>query len=119
MGNKIITPINLFKTSEKIITYNALWDTGATESLISSKVVSDLMLIKYGEVEISSIDGIKKVNRYICNILLNDHSKSISLSPAEFSFRKECDMIIGMDIIKHGLFVLNRGIFTFSIDMLK
>jgi len=42
-----------------------------------------------------------------------------NIQPAEFSHRKECDVIIGMDIIQHGLFILNKGIFSFTIEQLK
>lgn len=43
---KVITDIYIFKTSDDIRIYKALWDTGATETLISNKVVSELYLFK-------------------------------------------------------------------------
>jgi len=41
------------------------------------------------------------------------------MQPAEFSYRKECDVIVGMDIISNGLFILDKGKFSFKIDQLK
>jgi hypothetical protein len=116
---KIISDIHIFKSSDDIRTYKAIWDTGATETLISNKVITNLQLEKTSEVEISTINGTIQSNRYGCLILLEHHSKSINMQPAEFSHRKECDVIIGMDIIRHGLFILDKGNFSFTIDQLK
>jgi predicted aspartyl protease len=116
---KVITDIYVFKTSEDIRIYKALWDTGATETLISSKVIADLNLVQTGEVEVSTINGIINTKRFGCGLLLEKHSKSINIKPAEFSHRKECDVIIGMDIIQYGLFILDKTKFSFTIDQLK
>jgi predicted aspartyl protease len=53
---KIITNIHIFKTPNDIRIYKALWDTGATESLISSKVIKELGLEQTGEVELSTME---------------------------------------------------------------
>jgi len=116
---KVLTDIYIFKTSNDIRIYKAIWDTGSTETLISSKVITDLNLDKAGEVEVSTINGTINSERFGCGLLLENHSKSINIQPAEFSHRKECDVIIGMDIIGHGLFILDKGKFSFTIDQLK
>jgi predicted aspartyl protease len=116
---KIITDIYIFKTSDDIKIYKALWDTGATETLISNKVDTELSLEKTGEIEVSTINGVINTKRYECGLLIENHSKSINIQPAEFSYRKECDIIIGMDVIQHGLFILNKGKFSFTIEQLK
>lgn len=38
---KVITDVHIFKSSDDIRTYKALWDTGATETLISNKVITE------------------------------------------------------------------------------
>lgn len=116
---KVITDIYVFKSSTNILKYKALWDTGATETLISSRVAKELNLEETTEVEVSTINGIIKSKRFACGLLLENHSKSINAQPAEFSYRKECDVIIGMDIIQHGLFILNKLEFSFTIEQLK
>ena len=116
---KIITDIYILKTSDDIRTYKALWDTGVTETLTSSKVITELNLDQKGEVELSTINGIINSKRFGCGLLLENHSKSINIQPAKFSNRKECDFIIGMDIIQYGLFILDKGKFSFTIDQLK
>lgn len=114
--NKVLSEVFLFKESNKINRYMALWDTGATETLISKKVVSDLNLDVAGTVELSTINGSLSVNRYNVRLLLNGYNQAINIIPAEFTHRKECDIIIGMDIISLGLFTLDKGEFTFSIS---
>ena len=116
---KVMTDIYIFKSSDDIRIYKALWDTGATETLVSSKIITELNLEQTGEVEVSTINGTINSKRHGCGLLLENHSKSINIQPAEFSHRKECDVIIGMDIIQHGLFILNKGEFSFIIDQLK
>jgi predicted aspartyl protease len=116
---KVITDIYIFKTSNDIRIYKALWDTGATETLISSKVITELNLEQKGEVEVSTINGTINTKRFGCGLLMENHSKSINIQPAEFPNKKECDIIIGMDIIQHGLFILDKGEFSFTIDQLR
>lgn len=116
---KVITDIYIFKTSDDIRIYKALWDTGATETLISNKVITDLSLEEKGEVELSTLNVTINSKRYGCGLLLENHSKSINIQPAEFSHRKECGVIVGMDIIQYGLFILNRGDLSFTIDQLN
>lgn len=116
---KVITNIYVFKTSDDIKTYKSIWDTGATETLISDKVVQELNLEETEEVELSTINGSIRTKRYACGLLLENHSKFINIQPAKFSHRKECDVIIGMDVIQHGLFILDNGKFSFKIDQLK
>ena len=116
---KVITDIYIFKTPNDIKTYKALWDTGASETLISSKVITELNLEETGSVEVSTINGIINTKRFNCAILLKNHSKSINIQPAEFIYRTEFDVIIGMDIIEYGLFILNKGNFSFIIEQLQ
>lgn len=114
--NKILTNVYLFKTSDEIIKYIALWDTGATETLISKKVINELKLNEAGKVEISTINGNQIVKRYYTGLIIEGHSKSINIAPASFTSRTECDVIIGMDIINYGTFLLDKGKFSFTIN---
>ena len=84
-----------------------------------SKVITELNLDQTGEVEVSTINGTINSKRFGCGLLLENHSKSINIQPAEFSHRKECDVIIGMDIIQYGLFILDKSKFSFTIEQLK
>ncbi len=95
----------------------ALWDTGATNSVITTKVVEELGLAPSGMANVSGILGSGMQNTYLVSIYL----------PSSVSFREvnvtECpsitggyDVIIGMDIITTGDFSVTNvnGKTTFS-----
>lgn len=50
---------------------------------------------------------------------IEGHSKSFRLAPSVFGDSKYFDVIIGMDVINFGLFILDKGKFSFTIDQLK
>lgn len=66
---KVITNIYVFKTSDDIKTYKSIWDTGATETLISDKVVQELNLEETEEVELSTINGSIRTKRCLWTII--------------------------------------------------
>lgn len=95
----------------KIIETFAIWDTGATNSVITEKLASDLGLISFGKALVSGVHGVKQVNRYVVNTTLNNESIQIdspvtectSLSPDE-----SIGVLIGMDIITRGDFAITN-----------
>ena len=89
------------------------------ETIVSDKVVSELNPEIKGNVLINTIHGEKRSDKYILQLSLEGHSKSIRINPASFGLSREFDVIIGMDIIQYGLFILNKGEFSFTIDQLK
>ena len=99
--------------------YVCIWDTGSMETIVSDKVVSDLNPEKHGYVNINTIHGETRSDKYILQLSLEGHSQSVRINPASFGKSREFDVIIGMDIIQHGLFILDKGKFSFTIDQLK
>lgn len=99
--------------------YICIWDTGAMETLISKKVIDDFNPEQCGYVYLNTIHGEEKSYKYIVNITLENHTKSIKNSCVCFGESREFDILIGMDIIQHGLFVIGHGNFSFSIEQLK
>lgn len=115
---KILNNVHI-SNGDSIKQYVCIWDTGSMETIVSDKVISDLNPEKHGSVYINTIHGETLSDKYILNISLEGHSKSIRINPATFGKSREFDVIIGMDIIQHGLFVLDKGKFSFTIDQLK
>lgn len=74
---------------------------------------------KHGYVNINTIHRETRSDKYILQLSLEGHSQSIKINPASFGKGREFDLIIGMDIIRHGLFILDKGKFSFVIDQLK
>ena len=115
---KILTKIRLLNGNVSN-QYDCIWDTGSMETLISNRVVQDLNPDKHGYVYLNTIHGEEKSDKYILNLLLENHTKSIRINSACFGKSREFDVIIGMDIINYGLFILDHGNLTFTIEQLK
>jgi hypothetical protein len=102
----------------QITTFNSLWDTGAMSSVISTKVVNVLGLIPVGRAQVFHANGEAIVNTYFVNIVLPNKVTFSNLFVTE-GVLSDIDVLIGMDIISQGDFVitaLNQGTrFSFQI----
>ncbi|MDO8524476.1 MAG: aspartyl protease family protein [bacterium] len=104
--------------------YIAIWDTGATHSAITKKVVDDLNLQPTGARETRHAGGKSLNNTYLVNISLPDgvmvpHVRvtEVQLIPDDnVSDDKQPQLLIGMDIIGLGDFAVTNanGKTTFS-----
>lgn len=120
----LITPCSICKAFDplkvaqppQLSHFNALWDTGATGTVISPKVVQALGLVPFKRTNAHHAGGqTKDVGVYAVNIYLPNQ---VSLS-----FRNVCegqlhgvDILIGMDIISMGDFSISNlgGVTTFT-----
>ena len=96
--------------------YNALWDTGATNSMVSKRVVEDLGLEAEGFTNVLHVGGVSEnIPRYFVNLVLLTEVHFPRVSVAEGILLGN-DVLIGMDIINRGDFaVSNRnGATSFS-----
>ena len=100
--------------------YIAIWDTGATNTVITSKVVSELGLRPSGKVKVRGVGpaGIQQEhdsNTYLINVHLPNNVGLIGVRVSENSL-EGTDVLIGMDIITAGdLAITNHnGKTTFS-----
>lgn len=104
--------------------YLAIWDTGATHSAITKKVVDDLKLQPTGVRETRHAGGKSSNNTYLVNIVLPDgvivpsvRVTEVQLIPDDnVSDDKQPQLLIGMDIISLGDFAVTNanGKTTFS-----
>ena len=100
----------------KIVQFKAIWDTGASSSAISPRVVSALGLVPTGWGFSDTAAGRSKVQKYGINLLLPN---GVGFRSMEVSCNNmKVDVLIGMDIISQGDFcITNKGgqtIFTFQ-----
>jgi hypothetical protein len=114
---RILTEVYI-SNGDKIKKYTCIWDTGSIETLISDQVVTDLNPDKHGYVYLKTIHKEQKSDKYLINLLLENHSKSMRLNCACFGQNDLFDVIIGMDIISYGVFLIENQIFTFEINSL-
>jgi hypothetical protein len=101
-------------------TYNAVWDTGATSTVITTKVVTELGLKPSGKVKVRGVGPAgapqeHDSNTYLINILLPNNVGVMEIRASENTV-EGCDVLIGMDVITTGdLAITNHnGKTTFS-----
>lgn len=104
----ITSDIRNTKTTYAPKNWNGLWDTGASKSSITQRIVDDLQLIPVGSTNISTANGIVTVNTYFVDIWLPNHVtvKNVLVSCADLG--DDIDVLIGMDIIRHGDFAITN-----------
>jgi hypothetical protein len=99
------------------IKYKALYDTGATHSTISPKVVRDLKLPSIGATNVGVGGGTLTTTSHLVNIGFPNHVMfGMVRVTAVTLFYRDIDVIIGMDIITQGDFAVTnyKGKTTFS-----
>mgnify|MGYP001004934788 CR=1 FL=1 len=111
-----LNSINFYSTK-------AIWDTGATGSCISKRVVDALNLTPVGQREIHHATGSQNVNIYIISIALPNGFVLPFLPVSEVDLGDEYHVLIGMDVINQGDFAvsnyMNNTAFTFRMPSIE
>lgn len=104
LARVLTTPITvLIPNTLTHIKSNAIWDTGASASVITDKVVKQLGLIPTGMSVVSTANGTVNQPTYIVDIQLpnNVTVKDVTVTGVA-ALSGNCDVLIGMDIINTG-----------------
>jgi predicted aspartyl protease len=97
----------------------AVWDTGATTTVVSKQLAKHLQLRHYGTASMVDVNSnVLDCETYLVDVRFADGTVLSKMLVATFDFN-DCDMIIGMDIISQGEFNLSnvngRTVFTFKL----
>ena len=126
----LTTPIKIYSTKEYNKSfknsrdiYTALWDTGSTFTVISSKLASELGLDIVGEKSIDTAGGKYKASNYVISISLPNHLNIEDIMVYSGELGEGIDILIGMDIITLGDFSIsnvdNKTVFSFRFPSSK
>ena len=91
--------------------YYAIWDTGASGTVITQEIVNNLGLIPTGMSVVHTANGVAQQNTYIIDIALSEGIilRDITVTCAA-ALSGGCNVLIGMDIISQGDFsVTNKN----------
>jgi len=95
-----------------------IWDTGATVSVITDKIVYDLNLQSTGMAEVHHAQGMAHVETYMVNIGLPNNVGFAGMTVTK-GVLSGADALIGMDIIGQGDFAVSnfdgRTFFSFRV----
>lgn len=110
------------------VEFEAIWDTGATASVITQKVVDSCGLKPIGIVEVHAFNSKHQSEVYLVNILLPNHVGFVGFQVTKGQLTGDSNVLLGMDVINKGDFaIINIGhtVFSFrvpsqaSIDFVK
>lgn len=90
------------------IEFNAIWDTGATGTVITQEVVDRLGLAPTGMIRTHTANGERDVNTYLVNVRLPNSVGFVALTVACCPLGPGADVLIGMDIIGSGDFAVSN-----------
>ena len=103
-------------------TFTAIWDTGATGSAITQKVVDQCGLKPTGMIRTCHADGEVRAEVYRVNILLPNKVAFSNVRVTKLRLAGS-DALIGMDIINYGDFAVTntegQTIFSFQIPSIQ
>lgn len=103
--------------------WSAIWDTGATKSCITQRVVDDLHLISVGRTSLGTAGGSIIADTYFVNIGLPNGMMIPNVLVSRADLGQDIDVLIGMDIISLGDFSITnlngKTTFTFRIPSIS
>jgi len=90
---------------------SALWDTGATQSVITKATANALQLVPVGQTTVNHAGGCSQANTYVVNIILPNKVGFVGVLVSECpDVAGNFGAIVGMDIISQAdLSITNAG----------
>ena len=92
----------------KIHSTKALWDTGATNSVVSKATALALGLVPSSMARMAHANGVSDVNGYLVNFYLPNHVEVKAVRVLEMEDKDEFGVLIGMDVIGFGDFAITN-----------
>ena len=110
--NVLITDLDVFvpdgfPNAGKSVKIKAIWDTGATASVITQKVVAELGMIPIGRSVVHRAGGRDTVNAYIADFGLPNRLRVNHLQVTSMELTG-ADALVGMDVIGSGDFAVTE-----------
>lgn len=103
--------------------YTAIWDTGATSTVITQKVANELGLVPTGFATSHHAGGTSRVPTYLVNVYLPNGINIPGVRVIQATLSEDTEILIGMDIISHGDFSFTnfegKSCFSFRIPSKK
>ena len=109
--------------SQKEKSFQAVWDTGATATIITEKVVSGCGLKESGETELHGVLGSETTPTYLVDVFLPNKVRVVEVTVPKAPLTGDSDILVGMDIIGMGDFAVSsyqgNTCFSFRVPSLE
>lgn len=123
---RLVTEVEIFPASTTPVqgkTYQALYDTGATHSSVSPKVIADLQLQSIGAISVHVGGGTLPTTAHLVNIGLPNRVMFQMWRVSKVELHGGIDVLIGMDILGVGDFAVthhgDKTMFSFCVPSRK
>ncbi len=107
----------------KYKTFKAIWDTGATNSVITQTVVDACQLKATGMAKVHGVLSTDVAETFLVNLLLPNAVQVVGVEVTLGKMAGAADILLGMDIITNGDFsITNVGgetVFSFRVPSIK
>lgn len=120
ISNILETQIDIqHSNNQETKSYTAVWDTGATNSVISNQVVNECNLQPSGMTYVDGVGGRHVTPTFIINLFLPNQVLIADVPVTLMALTADFDILVGMDIINLGDFAISNydGNTTFSFRM--
>lgn len=117
---ELIDDLNL--RPERTNSYSALWDTGATNSVVTERVINECGLTPVGMIRVGTASGLSETAVFWTSLWLPNGSciPRVKVSQGQLT---GIDVLIGMDVINLGDFCVTnyngKTVFSFRIPSLE
>jgi len=89
--------------------FKAIWDTGATNSVITKNVVDGLKLVPTGITKVFGVNSSCEQPTYLINLILPNRVNVVNINVTECNLNSPGnDLLIGMDVICIGDFSISN-----------
>lgn len=88
--------------------YKAIWDTGATSTVITQRVADECGLQPTGMAIVHTASGLDKTETYLVNVLLPNKVGVANVKVTRGKIGGDAEVLIGMDIITKGDFAISN-----------
>ena len=89
--------------------FRAIWDTGATNTVITERVVKECKLKHTGLTQVHTVGGTKRAHTYLVSVFLPNNVVFGQLKVTQGKIYGQADVLIGMDIISQGDFAVTNA----------
>ena len=99
-----------------VVQFDAIWDTGATNSAITQAVVDACGLVPTSMAQVHGVHGVSTAEVYLVNIYLPNNVAFAGVHVTKGANLPGAQILIGMDVISQGDFAVTNlgGITKFS-----
>lgn len=106
-------------SAPQIFPFPGIWDTGASASAISQRIVDTCGLKPTGMAQVQTADGLVPAETYLVNIYLPNQVMFQHMQVTKANLGPHNDVLIGMDIICAGDFAITnkdgKTVFSFRV----